>query len=161
MAAAALASCSGTAARPSGPIVPGTPAHPRDVNVILRDYVFVPTPILLVPGETVRLNVIDGGLVTHELVLGDASVQDAYEREEAAHTPPVFGATAPPFSLPPALRGLRIKLDSGQSASVIYHVPAEGPPPLLACHIPGHLARGMVGQVEYVSPDRLAEPSGS
>ena len=48
---------------------------PRDVNVIMRDYHFDPTPLYLYAGETVRLNVFNGGMVEHELVLGDAAVQ--------------------------------------------------------------------------------------
>lgn len=32
---------------------PGTPADPRPVTVIMRDYVFNPTPLYLVAGETV------------------------------------------------------------------------------------------------------------
>ena len=54
---------------------PGTDAAPREVNVIMRDYHFDPTPLYLYPGETVRLNVVNGGMVEHELVLGDAAVQ--------------------------------------------------------------------------------------
>ena len=38
----------------------------------------------LVPGETVLLHVINGGLEVHEAVIGDAAVQDAWEVAEAA-----------------------------------------------------------------------------
>ena len=34
--------------------LPGTAEAPRDVTVIMRDYRFDPTPVVLVPGETVR-----------------------------------------------------------------------------------------------------------
>ncbi|HMJ79966.1 MAG TPA: hypothetical protein VK592_02850, partial [Candidatus Dormibacteraeota bacterium] len=34
-----------------GPIRPGTATAPRDVNVILRDYVILPDPLRLVRGE--------------------------------------------------------------------------------------------------------------
>ena len=159
LAAVALltAACGGSAG-PSGAIVPGTAAHPRDVNVILRDYVFIPTPILLVPGETVRFRIIDGGLVEHEFVLGPRQLQDAYERAEAAIAPSLPGATEPPVSLPPAVAdlGLRVVVGSGQQASIVYHVPSTGPAPLLECHIPGHLARGMIGAIEYVAPGATA-----
>ena len=68
------------AARPvASPAIgqPGTVAAPRDVNVIMRDYHFDPTPLYLYPGETVRFNIVNGGMLEHELVLGDAAVQQA------------------------------------------------------------------------------------
>ena len=149
---AAVSGCAGDiSATPSGSIVPGTPVHPRAVNVILWDYLFAPTPILLVPGETVRFNIVNGGQLEHEFVLGDQAVQNAYEQAEAAHQPALPGQTAPPFSLPPQLAGLRVVVASGHSASVLYRVPTHGAPPLLECHIPGHLAAGMIGAIEYVS----------
>ena len=49
----------------------GTPADPRAVTVIMRDYRFDPTPVVLVPGETVSLTILNGGLVEHELTLGE------------------------------------------------------------------------------------------
>ena len=39
----------------------GTPAQPRDVTVIMRDYRFDPTPVVLIPGETVRFTILNGG----------------------------------------------------------------------------------------------------
>jgi uncharacterized cupredoxin-like copper-binding protein len=127
----------------------GTADAPRDINVIMRDYLFEPNPIVLHPGETVRFNVINGGLLPHEFVLGDADVQAAWASAEAAATPPGFTATPPPVSLPPEQAGLRIFLDSGQSASVVYQVPV-GETLELACQIPGHVAAGMVGTIELV-----------
>ena len=46
-------------------------------------------PVVLVAGETVRLRVLNGGLVAHELTLGDEAVQAAWARADAAVTPPV------------------------------------------------------------------------
>lgn len=126
---------------------PGTDASPREVNVIMRDYHFDPTPLYLYPGETVRLNVINGGMVEHELVLGDAAVQAAWTAADAAATPPGPFATAPPASVDPNVGGLRIFLGSGGSTSVIYHVPGIGTLELM-CHLPGHLERGMSADVE-------------
>ena len=56
---------------------PGTPASPRAVTVVMHDYRFDPTPVVLVPGETIRLTVFNGGLIPHELTLGDRAVQEA------------------------------------------------------------------------------------
>lgn len=129
---------------------PGTVDSPRVVNVILRDYRFDPTPLYLVPGETVRLNVVNGGMVEHELVLGDASVQEAWSTADAVATPPAPFATSPPASVPADTGGLRILLGSGGSTSVDYTVPAAGGLKL-ACHLPGHVEEGMVGEVMLVS----------
>src|SRR5688572_18527330 len=57
---------------------PGTVESPRPVNVIMREYRFDPTPLYLVPGETVQLNVFNGGMIEHELALGDAAFQAAW-----------------------------------------------------------------------------------
>lgn len=130
---------------------PGTSDAPRPVNVIMRDYRFDPTPIYLVPGETVQLNVVNGGLVEHELVLGDAALQQAWSWANAAATPPGPFATAPPASVAPGLGGVRLVLSSGSATTVDYVVPATGSLELI-CHLPGHAERGMVGQVRLATP---------
>jgi uncharacterized cupredoxin-like copper-binding protein len=137
------------AARPveSPPIgTPGVAASPRVVTVIMRDYRFDPTPLYLYRNETIELNVVNAGMVEHELVLGDAAVQAAWASADAAATPPAPFTTAPPASAPADTGGLRVLLKSGESASVEYTVP-EGGDLLLVCNIPGHEQRGMVGQV--------------
>jgi uncharacterized cupredoxin-like copper-binding protein len=125
----------------------GTPDAPRAVTVIMRDYRFDPTPVVLVPAETVALTILNGGLVEHELTLGDEAVQDAWARADAAATPPAAFATPPPASVPPGTGGLRVLLGSGEQATVTYTVPAEGALELV-CHLPGHVERGMVGAVD-------------
>lgn len=125
----------------------GTPTRPRDVTVIMRDYRFDPTPVVLVPGETVRFTVLNGGLVRHDMVVGDAAVQEAWHQADAAATPPGLLATAPPASVPPDIGGLRVVLGSGEQAVVEYVVPT-GQALGLLCHIPGHIERGMVGAIE-------------
>jgi uncharacterized cupredoxin-like copper-binding protein len=130
---------------------PGTTDEPRPVNVIMRDYRFDPTPIYFVPGETVRLSVINAGLVEHELVLGDAAVQAAWSEADAAATPPAALATAPPASVAPETGGLRLVLASGASTVVDYQVPAARALQMI-CHLPGHAERGMVGEVVLRPP---------
>ena len=137
------------AARPveSPPIgTPGVAASPRVVTVIMRDYRFDPTPLYLYQNETIELNLVNAGMVEHELVLGDAAVQAAWASADAAATPPAPFTTAPPASAPVDTGGLRVLLKSGESASVDFTVP-EGGDLLLVCNIPGHEQRGMVGQV--------------
>ncbi|MEX1295876.1 MAG: hypothetical protein AB1Z67_06875 [Candidatus Limnocylindrales bacterium] len=125
----------------------GTPAEPRPVTVIMRDYRFEPTPVVLVPGETVRFTIFNAGLEVHDFVIGDADVQKAWSIADAEATPPNPLATAPPASVPPGTGGLRVFLRSGEQASVDYSVPSDEQLALL-CHIPGHIEKGMVGRVE-------------
>jgi uncharacterized cupredoxin-like copper-binding protein len=125
----------------------GTASEPRDVIVIMRDYRFDPTPIVLVPGETVRFTIFNAGLENHDFVIGDAAVQRAWAKADAEATPPNLLATAPPASVPPDTTGLRVLLSSGEQTAVDYAVP-DGEELALLCHIPGHIAKGMVGAVE-------------
>jgi uncharacterized cupredoxin-like copper-binding protein len=132
---------------PPDPGSPGTSSAPRPVTVIMRDYIYDPRTIVLIPGETVRFTVFDAGLEPHEFTLGDTSVQAAWEAADAAATPPAPFATPPPASVSPAVGGLRVLLLPGQSATLDYAVPAGGPL-ALECHIPGHLEKGMRAAVE-------------
>lgn len=136
---------------------PGTPDVPRDVAVIMRDFRFDPTPIVLVPGETVRFTIFNAGLVEHEFTLGDATVQAAWASADAAATPPAPLTTPPPASVPPGTGGLRVVLPSGARTSVVHRVPQDQQL-LLLCNLPGHIESGMVGEVELRSfPGASAE----
>jgi len=125
----------------------GTTDQPREVTVIMRDYRFEPTPVVLVPGETVRFTIFNAGLEVHDFVIGDAEVQQAWSIADAEATPPNPLATAPPASVPPETGGLRVFLRSGEQATVDYAVPG-GEQLSLLCHIPGHIEKGMVGRVD-------------
>jgi uncharacterized cupredoxin-like copper-binding protein len=136
------------------PISAGSSSAPREVNVIAKDWQFVPDPVDLVLGETVLFHFVNGGLEIHEAVIGDAAVQDAWEVAEAATVGHPPGPT-PVVSVPPAVEGLRVVIASGQRVDVVWTVPmATGAdaPLLIGCHIPGHWAKGMVVPVRFVRP---------
>jgi len=135
------------------PIRPGTSAAPREVNVVMKDWVFLPDPLDVVPGETVLLHVINGGLEVHELVIGDQSVQDAWEQAEAATVGAPPGPT-PAVSVPPEVAGIRIVAASGQRVDVIWTVPdaAVTGRLMLGCHIPGHWDKGMRAAIRIATP---------
>ena len=153
------AACDAGAAAPTPPIVPGASARPREVNIIAKDYSFLPDAVDLVAGETVLLHVINGGLEVHEAVIGDAAVQDAWEVAEAAT------AGAPPGPDAGRQRPARTSPASGSSSR-----PASGSTSsgrcrpwrrrggawVVGCHIPGHWARGMQVPVRWVA--RRAAP---
>ena len=147
--------CDAAPPSPTPPIVPGGSAAPRAVNIIAKDYAFLPDAIDLVPGETVLLHVINGGLEVHEAVIGDASVQDAWEVAEAATAGSPPGPT-PLVTVPPGVAGVRIVVKSGELVDLVWTVPADGAasatPWVVGCHIPGHWARGMQVPVRWVVP---------
>jgi uncharacterized cupredoxin-like copper-binding protein len=165
IAIAFAAACeAGPAVTPA--ITPGTPADPRAVVIIAKDYSFIPPVVDFVPGETVVVQVVNGGLVVHEAVIGPMPVQDAWETAEAATADAPPGPT-PQVSVDPGLAGLRIVVTSGGRRDVAWTVPASAPGDpggwLVGCHIPGHWAKGMVVPVRFVGPDGvpLATPEAS
>jgi len=129
----------------------------------MKDWIFLPDPVDVVPGETVRLHVVNGGLEIHELVIGDAAVQDAWEAAELAtiNAPP--GPT-PVVSVPPALAGIRVVVPSGQRVDVTWQVPvsaADVDRLLLGCHIPSHWQKGMRARVVVAGEPRATPPVSS
>jgi uncharacterized cupredoxin-like copper-binding protein len=103
------------------------------------------------------LHVINGGLDVHEVVIGDAAAQDAWEAAEAATVGSPPGPT-PLVSVPPGVAGLRVVVGSGQRVDLTWTVPASLPAGLVVgCHIPGHWAKGMVVPINLIRP--VAEPS--
>ena len=140
---------------PTPPIMPGSSAAPREVNIVMKDRLLLPDPIDVVPGETVLLHVVNGGLEIHEAVIGSLVVQDAWEVAEAAAANPPSGPT-PLVSVPPDVTGIRIVVASGQRVDLAWTVPAD--PAImgalvLGCHIPDHWAKGMRAGIR-IAPQR-------
>jgi uncharacterized cupredoxin-like copper-binding protein len=140
-----------SALTPTGPPVPGSSEAPREVNIITKDYTFLPDALDLVPGETVLLHVINGGLEVHEAIIGDQAVQDAWEVAEAATVGVPPGPT-PVVSVPPGVAGLRIVVRSGERVDVTWAVPVTSAPFIVGCHIPGHWEKGMLIPVRWADP---------
>jgi uncharacterized cupredoxin-like copper-binding protein len=145
--AAVCGACEAGPTPATPPIVPGLPDAPREVNIIAKDYSFLPATLDLVPGETVLLHVINGGLEVHEAIIGDEAVQDAWERAEAAVAGAPPGPT-PLVSVPPDVTGIRIVVRSGERADLVWTVPTAAAREsaatfVVGCHIPGHWERGM------------------
>jgi len=162
-----MAGCSGGPVS-TPPVTPGTAQAPREVNIIAKDDQFIPDVVDLVPGETVLIHLINGGLDVHELVIGNQAVQNAWEAAEAAAAGAPPGPT-PQVSVPPGLGGLRVVVQSGQRVDIRWTVPSASVGPLTTgsagasgdagdsaliagCHIPGHYARGMHVPIRFVRP---------
>jgi uncharacterized cupredoxin-like copper-binding protein len=152
-AAVALAGCDAAAPGVTPPITPGTSAAPREVNIVARDYTYVPATVDLVPGETVVLHVVNGGLEIHEAILGDLPSQLAWEQAEEATLGAPPGPT-PSVPAPSGFDGTRIVVASGQRVDVVWTVPSDAAKAaggwFVGCHIPGHWAKGMVVPVRFV-----------
>lgn len=155
LAALTAAGCTAGPPPATPPLVPGGSSTPREVNIIAKDYSFLPDAVDLAPGETVLLHVINGGLEVHEAVIGDAAVQDAWEVAEAATAGRPPGPT-PVVSVPPEVSGLRIVVASGERIDIVWTVPPDAPESATAwvvgCHIPGHWSRGMQVPIRWASP---------
>jgi len=139
----------------------GTADSPREVTVIMRDHRFQPEPLTLIRGERVRFTIFNGGLEPHEFVLGDDTVQRAWAEADAAATPPLPFTTAPPASVPPGTGGVRLSLGSGGEGTVDFQVPRSGGLSLV-CHLPGHVEKGMVAEVDFTvpaAPDVIETPA--
>jgi len=146
------AACEAGAPPPTPPIVPGSSDAPREVNLIAKDWQFLPPTVDVVAGETVVLHIVNGGLDIHEAVIGGDAVQDAWERAEAATVGHPPGPT-PAVSVPPGVEGIRVVVGSGQRVDLTWTVPAASQSDLvIGCHIPGHWERGMVVPVRFVRP---------
>jgi uncharacterized cupredoxin-like copper-binding protein len=148
----AAAGCETGVPAQTPPIVPGSSDAPREVNLIAKDYSYLPDVLELVPGETILLHVINGGLITHDAVIGDSATQAAWEIAEAATEGAPPGPT-PIVSVPPDVAGLRIVVASGERVDVVWTVPADaadGGPFIVGCHIPGHFEQGMQIPVRWV-----------
>jgi uncharacterized cupredoxin-like copper-binding protein len=160
--AAVLAACGGQAPEATPRITPGTPSAPREVNIIERDYGYTPPVVDLVPGETVLLHIINGGLETHEAVFGTLGDQLAYETAEEATVGSPPGPT-PAIASPVGFDGVRVVAGSGQRVDVTWTVPASAPSAssgwFVGCHIPGHWDKGMVVPIRFVDPD--GQPLGT
>jgi len=146
----------GPSITPPAPFTPGTPDDPREIILLARDYAFDPPAIDLVPGETVTFQVVNGGLVPHEAVVGDSRVQDAWEAAEAAVAGAPPGPT-PAVSVPPEVAGLRLVVESGKRVDGSWTIPLGAASEVggwfVGCHIPGHWAEGMVVPVRFIGPD--------
>ena len=151
---AALAGCEPASAPATPPILAGDSRSPREVNLIAKDYAFLPATLDLLPGETVLLHVINGGLETHEAIIGDAAVQDAWEVAEAATAGGPPGPT-PLVSVPPDVAGVRIVVRSGERVDLVWTVPMARSAAAwsVGCHIPGHLEKGMIIPIRWAAPN--------
>ena len=102
----------------------------RTIDVEMRDIAFSPTNVDVRAGETVRFNFKNVGQVTHDAFIGDATAQDAHEKQmREGHGE--HGNEADAVSVKP-----------GKSASLTHTFDTPGQV-FIGCHEPGHYIGGM------------------
>jgi uncharacterized cupredoxin-like copper-binding protein len=116
----------------------GSPADDgpdRTVVVTMRHSRFEPATVRVEPGERVRFALRNTDPIDHEFILGDDGVQRRHEQgREREHHGEVPGERS---------------VAAGQEAVTSYAFPAslDGRAVEFACHLPGHYAYGMRGEV--------------
>lgn len=103
----------------------------RTVALTVRHSRFSPAEITVQAGTAVRFVVRNTDPIDHELIVGDAAVQERHERGTEAH----HGNRPGEVSVP-----------AGSRAETTYTFRRSGTL-LLGCHLPGHYAYGMRGAV--------------
>lgn len=96
---------------------------------------FVMEPLRVVDGTVLRFVVRNEDPIDHELIVGPPDVHRRHETGREGRHPPVPGEV----SVAPGATGL-----------TFYEVTGAGPL-TYACHLPGHVAYGMAGEIDVVS----------
>jgi uncharacterized cupredoxin-like copper-binding protein len=112
----------------------GAPAV-RTVAVTIHYSRFSPASLTVAAGGTVRFTITNRDPIDHEFILGDQALQD---KEEAGTDVIHDGGMAGMVSAP-----------AGRTVSTVVSFPKPSPHGTLiyACHLPGHYAYGMRGEL--------------
>ena len=118
-----LASCGGSSK-------PGT-----KINVILTDFQFQPDTFTVPAGQEITLNATNSGTNVHSFVIMNKgySVRTYFTDEDK---PNVYW---------------QVQLPPGSSSDTSFTAPADPGEYEIVCHIPGHIAAGMVGKLNVVA----------
>lgn len=115
--------------------------HPGEISQVTRtialsatDIKFAPLQIVVAVGETVKFEIANSGKLDHEFLLGSAEEQVEHDREMAAM----------PGMKMTHINGVSVA--PGKTGTLIWTFTKAGTLQY-ACHVPGHYAAGMVGQL--------------
>jgi uncharacterized cupredoxin-like copper-binding protein len=113
------------------------PPAERTVDVTIHFSHFDLASLQVSPGETVRFVVTNTDPIDHEVLVGDAEMQQIHEAgTEASH-----GARPGEISVP-----------AGETVETTFTFPDRLAPGWeFACHLPGHYAYGMHGPITMVT----------
>lgn len=118
----------------------GTPAEPGDADRVVEieakdDFTFVPEQVDVAVGETVTFRVTNTGKLPHDFTLGDADTQDEHD-EEMRDMP--AGSEHDEANA--------MTMAAGETKEMTWTFEEAGTV-IMGCHIPGHYAAGMRGDV--------------
>jgi uncharacterized cupredoxin-like copper-binding protein len=107
---------------------------PTDVTITIRYSAFEPTDITVPAGEPVRITLVNADPLDHEWIVGDAAVHERHRTgTESNH-----GAHPTEVSIG-ALSTVETVVTFDEPGTYLY-----------VCHLPGHEAYGMVGELQAV-----------
>jgi uncharacterized cupredoxin-like copper-binding protein len=110
----------------------GAEAGERTVGVDIHHSSFAPTELTVERGTTVRFVIHNDDPIDHEFILGNKKVQDRHEVGRQKHH---HGKVPGEVSVP-----------AGTTRSTTYTFTRTGTL-IFGCHLPGHFAYGMRGEV--------------
>jgi uncharacterized cupredoxin-like copper-binding protein len=100
------------------------------VTITIHHSAFRPSELNIRAGETIRFVIRNTDPIDHEFIVGDQTVQDAHELGTEAYHPPRPG---------------EVTVRAGETVTTTFTFEAEDL--LFGCHVPGHWAYGMRGDV--------------
>lgn len=110
----------------------GAHAKEKTVGIDIHHSAFGPSKLVFEKGTTVRFVIHNDDPIDHEFILGDDRVQDRHEvGRQAHHHGEVLGEVSVP---------------AGATRSTTYTF-AQSETLIIGCHLPGHFAYGMRGEV--------------
>jgi uncharacterized cupredoxin-like copper-binding protein len=120
----------------------GEPMEAADASRVIEikaldDFTFDPASVTVTAGEIVTFRVENVGVLPHDFTLGDASLQDEHEEEMAAMSADEMGNEDEPNAF---------SLAAGETKEMTWQFTEAGAI-LYGCHIPGHYAAGMKGDI--------------
>jgi len=107
----------------------------RVITLTIEHSKFHPAEVRVEPGERVRFIVVNDDPIDHELIVGDAAVQERHERGSE----PDHGAVPGEVSIP-----------AGTTRTTDYTFGETGDL-IFGCHLPGHYDYGMRGRIVIAS----------
>jgi uncharacterized cupredoxin-like copper-binding protein len=131
VAALALVAASGLV---GAALVGAGPAPSSEVTITIRYSAFEPADVTVPAGEPVRITIVNADPIDHEWIVGDAAV---HERHRTG-TEPHHGARPTEVSIA-ALSTAETVVTFHQAGTYLY-----------ICHLPGHEAYGMFGELHVV-----------
>ncbi len=130
LAAAALVGLAACGSGHDNPTSAGpAPGEDRTIEIQMRDIAYSPDSVDVRAGEKVRFVFTNIGQVDHDAFIGDASAQDAHEKEMRGGHMHHEGSDA-------------ITVKPGKKGQLVHTFDRPGQV-LIGCHQPGHYTGGM------------------